>query len=127
MLAHPERAGQFGTSSPLVRLGSLFRAVITAVTLRRQVVLVLLAGLLTLTPFALASLPDQTWIGGFYDDADYDDVILLVTERFHAVQSPPVRVLLRVSEVIVLVPAMPQPTAPQAVPLSPAGRAPPLA
>ena len=39
--------------------------------------LLLLVPLFSLTPLAYASPPDQTWIGGFYDDADYDDVILL--------------------------------------------------
>jgi hypothetical protein len=32
----------------------------------------------TLTPAALASPPDQTWIPGLYDDADYDDAVLAV-------------------------------------------------
>src|SRR2546427_1726513 len=39
--------------------------------------LLLLVALVWLTPLAYASPPDQTWIGGFYDDADYDDVVLL--------------------------------------------------
>ena len=37
----------------------------------------LLVPLVWLTPLAYASPPDQTWIGGLYDDADYDDVVLL--------------------------------------------------
>jgi hypothetical protein len=45
--------------------------------LRRLLALLLLVPLLWLTPLAYASPPDQTWIGGFYDDADYDDVVLL--------------------------------------------------
>ena len=47
--------------------------------LRRGVTALLLVPLLWLTPLAFASPPDQTWIGGFYDDADYDDVVLLAT------------------------------------------------
>src|SRR5438445_4474571 len=39
--------------------------------------LLVLVPLVWLTPLAYASPPDQTWIGGFYDDADYDDVVLL--------------------------------------------------
>jgi len=31
--------------------------------------------LLTLVAFAHASPPDQTWLPGIYDDADFDDVI----------------------------------------------------
>ncbi len=45
--------------------------------LRRFSTLLLLVPLVCLTPLAHASPPDQTWIGGFYDDADYDDVVLL--------------------------------------------------
>jgi hypothetical protein len=45
--------------------------------LRRFLTALLLLPLLGLTPLAYASPPDQTWIGGFYDDADYDDVVLL--------------------------------------------------
>jgi len=96
------------------------------VTPRRLTVLVLLGLLIVLTPLAQASPPDQTWIGGFYDDADYDDVVLLVTGSLHAIQEPPVPVLARVAEVIALVPAMPQATTPTPKPLSEAGRAPPL-
>jgi hypothetical protein len=45
--------------------------------IRPCLTLLLLAPLVWLTPLAYASPPDQTWIGGFYDDADYDDVVLL--------------------------------------------------
>ena len=41
--------------------------------------LLVLVPLVWLTPLAYASPPDQTWIGGFYDDADFDDVVLLAT------------------------------------------------
>ena len=46
-------------------------------SVRRFLTLLLLVPLVWLTPLAHASPPDQTWIGGFYDDADYDDVVLL--------------------------------------------------
>ena len=49
------------------------------VKLPEAVRLLLVVALFALTPLAQASLPDQTWIGGFYDDADYDDVVLIVT------------------------------------------------
>jgi hypothetical protein len=45
----------------------------------RPLTLVLLALILSLRALAYASPPDQTWIAGFYDDDDYDDVVLLVT------------------------------------------------
>jgi hypothetical protein len=35
--------------------------------------------LLFLPALAYATPTDPTWIGGIYDDADYDDVIILVT------------------------------------------------
>lgn len=47
---------------------------------------VALAALFLLLPvFAYASPPDPTWIGGYYDDGDYDDVVILIT----AEPSPP--------------------------------------
>ena len=35
----------------------------------------------TLTTLAYATPPDQTWIGGLYDNADHDDVVLLATSE----------------------------------------------
>jgi hypothetical protein len=37
----------------------------------------LVAVVLVLAPAAHASLPDQSWIPGLYDNADFDDVVLL--------------------------------------------------
>ena len=42
-------------------------------------VLVILA-LFALGPLAYASPPDQTWVAGIYDAADYDDVVSLLTD-----------------------------------------------
>ncbi len=36
--------------------------------------------LAVLLPLAYASPPDPTWIAGIYDNADYDDVVALVTD-----------------------------------------------
>jgi hypothetical protein len=56
--------------------------------------LVLLTCLLGVLPtLGFASPPDPTWIGGIYDDADYDDVVVLVTSASADV-SPPVPDLL---------------------------------
>ena len=44
----------------------------------RLLVLVLAGAMLALTPAAHASPPDQSWIAGLYDDADYDDAVLAV-------------------------------------------------
>lgn len=49
---------------------------------------VLLAVLvLTLTPLAHAEPPDQTWLGGLYDNGDYDDIVLLVLSTVVAIES----------------------------------------
>ena len=93
---------------------------------RRLAILALLGLFLALTPLAQASPPDQTWVGGFYDDADYDDVVLLVTEGLNAIQLALVPVLLLVAVVVAQVPAAPPETRLAPVRLSEAGRAPPL-
>jgi hypothetical protein len=51
----------------------------TARSLRIALALVVLLGLSGLTPLAYASPPDPSWIRGIYDDADYDDVVVLIT------------------------------------------------
>jgi hypothetical protein len=47
--------------------------------LRVALSLLLLLGLSGLTPLAYASPPDPSWVRGIYDDADYDDVVVLIT------------------------------------------------
>ena len=39
-----------------------------------------------LTPLAHASPPDPSWIAGFWDDADYDDIVILITSGVGAVE-----------------------------------------
>ena len=58
-------------------------------TMRRGTfVHVLLLGVLLMLPaLAHASPTDPTWIPGFYDDNDYDDVILFITGAVTAVDS----------------------------------------
>ncbi len=41
--------------------------------------LVLVGVIVALTPMAYASPPDPSWIRGLYDDADFDDVVVLLT------------------------------------------------
>jgi hypothetical protein len=45
----------------------------------RSLVLLLLALSLSFCSLAYASPPDPSWIGDYYDDADYDDVVILIT------------------------------------------------
>jgi len=47
------------------------------------VVILLVVG--WLVPLAYASPPDQTWIPGITDNADHDDVVILVTSAVGAV------------------------------------------
>jgi len=56
----------------------------------RAFLLLMLVGVLgALPPAALASPPDQTWIPGLYDNADYDDAVLAVTASIAALELPP--------------------------------------
>src|SRR5215471_4226878 len=50
---------------------------------------VLLLALLIITPVTLAhaSPPDQTWLAGVYDQADFDDVVGLLTSALDATDS----------------------------------------
>src|SRR5690242_9756202 len=54
----------------------------------RSLAAVLLVGvILALTPIAHACQTDPTWIGGLYDDNDYDDVVLFITAGVSAVEA----------------------------------------
>jgi hypothetical protein len=51
----------------------------------RRLLLLLLLGLAALlTPLAYASPPDPLWMGGYWDDDDFDDVVTFVTSNVHA-------------------------------------------
>ena len=54
---------------------------------RAPVAVLLLTLLFLLPPIADASPTDPVWIPGFYDDNDYDDVILFITGALSAVDS----------------------------------------
>jgi hypothetical protein len=53
--------------------------------LRVVIALLLMLGIGGLTPLAYASPPDPSWIRGIYDDADYDDVVVLITSAAAAI------------------------------------------
>lgn len=96
---------------------------------RRQfaVTLFLIFALLSLTPIAQASPPDQTWIGGFYDDADYDDVVLIITSSTVAVDIAPLGRVQPKLFVVAQTPGLAETYRPQSsLSLTPT-RAPPLA
>lgn len=52
---------------------------------RIAVIALVLMAQTTLSALAFASPPDPTWIAGIYDDADYDDVVALVTAEMGSV------------------------------------------
>ncbi len=47
--------------------------------LRAALAVVLVASLAVLATLAYASPPDPSWISGLYDDADFDNIIGLIT------------------------------------------------
>jgi hypothetical protein len=49
--------------------------------------MLLLGAIALLAPLAYATPPDPTWVAGFWDDADFDDVILLITSTLGAVEA----------------------------------------
>jgi hypothetical protein len=51
------------------------------VLIRSLLVIVLVALLATLTSLAFASAPDPLWIGGFWDDDDFDDAVIVITGK----------------------------------------------
>jgi hypothetical protein len=59
--------------------------------LKNGLVCMLLGALLSLVPAAFATPPDETWHGGWYDDADHDDVIMLATSATSVSNTDPGR------------------------------------
>jgi len=97
------------------------------VILHRLVRLILVVVILSLAPAAYASPPDQSWIPGLYDNADFNDIVLLITSNLGATQPSMVWSVRPVASVIGLLTPMatePRPLFPLSSVLS---RAPPLA
>ncbi len=93
----------------------------------RLVGLSLVATVLALGPMAYASPPDQAWICGFYDNADFDDVVLFITSNLGVTQPSMGWELRPVASVVGFVTPVdtgPRPLCPWS---SARGRAPPLA
>ena len=55
--------------------------------LQKSCVLLLAAVLLALVPAAYADPPDPTWIGGYWDDDDFDNVVIFIVSAW-AVEVP---------------------------------------
>ena len=58
-------------------------------TLQRSLVLLLVGAMVPLAPLAYASPPDPGWIAGFWDNGDYDDVVLLATSAVGTADAHP--------------------------------------
>ncbi len=97
------------------------------VILHRLVALALIVVALGLAPVAHATPPDPSWIPGLYDNADFDDVILLITSKLGAIQSNIIPSLRPVAFVLGLATPMPTESRPLRPLSSVFGRAPPLA
>ena len=97
------------------------------VILRRLLGFSLIVAVLALVPAANASPPDQSWIAGLYDNADFDDVVLLITSNLGMLQPIMVWALRPIGSAASLV--SPADTAPSVLspPSSGPSRAPPLA
>jgi hypothetical protein len=54
----------------------------------RLLFLMLAGAMVALTPAAFASPPDEPWLAGLHDNADYDDVILAVMASIAFLQVP---------------------------------------
>ncbi len=57
---------------------------------RSLLALLLLGAHVWLAPFAHVDPPDPLWLGGIYDEADYDDVVLLVMAMTGIVETRPI-------------------------------------
>jgi hypothetical protein len=89
-------------------------------------VIVLVALLVGLVPLAFASPPDETWLPGFYDNADYDDVVIALTFTVGAADAVATPDLGRTTELVQTL-CPPEPSAPASALRSPYRlRAPPL-
>jgi len=95
--------------------------------LPRLLCLGLVAAVVALAPAAHASPPDESWCGGLYDNADFDDVVLLITCNLGAVQPPLICSDRPAAPVVALVTPMAAGQRPLCSLASALGRAPPPA
>jgi hypothetical protein len=95
--------------------------------LQRALVVLLLFCLVSLTSFASASPPDPTWMDGFFDDLDFDDVVVSISWAAWAVEVDLLASLAPVPVSVHLVQPAEQPGRSTKVLPAFLGRAPPLA
>ncbi len=68
-------------------------------SIRPVVVVILTATAILLTTLAFASPPDPTWVGGFWDVGDFDDVVIaamsvMAIPTLHRVDESPTRTVI---------------------------------
>jgi len=85
----------------------------------------LLGAVAALSPLGYATPPDPTWIAGFWDDGDYDDVITLITSGIGAIEPHLIRVGDLVHVVGITLPQIAERPARSLARSSPPARAPP--
>lgn len=95
--------------------------------LKSALVLLLLFCLVSLTPLAFASPPDPTWMDGFFDELDFDDVVVSLSWAAWAVEVDLLESLTPVPVSVHLVQSGEQPVRSTKVRSAFLGRAPPLA
>jgi hypothetical protein len=83
------------------RLGVTTGSVRTRASLS-ALVLLLIASILTQTPLANASPPDPTWLSGYFDGDDFDDVVGYVASATGVAEAPAVRCARPVSVLVLL-------------------------
>jgi len=95
--------------------------------LRSALVFLLFVCLISLAPLAFASPPDPTWMDGFFDDLDFDDVVVSLSWAAWAVEVDLLASLTPVPVSVHLVQSGEQPVRSTKVLSGFLGRAPPLA
>jgi hypothetical protein len=56
--------------------------------LQRSIAVLLVVALVGLVPTAYMDPPDPTWLGGYWDDDDFDNVVAFITSSTALVASP---------------------------------------
>lgn len=87
--------------------------------------LLLVAVVACLAPATYANPPDPTWLSGYWDDHDFDDVVILLDGTVAVVPSVTIDAT-PVCDVVALVRAADLPAAPAVVDDTASPRAPPL-
>ena len=95
--------------------------------LKSALAFLLLVCLVSLTSLAYAIPPDPTWMDGFFDDLDFDDVVVSLSWAAWAVEGDPLASLTPVPVSVHLVQPGEQPVRSTKILPPFLGRAPPLA